>query len=53
MVDRRQVLLSGAAAVLVAGAGSTLARARGKSLSELLDTFVAQDLDASPEGATS
>ena len=52
-MDRRQVLLSGAAAALVAGAGATRAQARGQSLSELLDTFVVRDLDASPEASTS
>lgn len=52
-LDRRQLLLSGAAAWVSAMAPRPArARARGESLDRLLDAFVTADLDASPEETT-
>ena len=52
MFDRREVLLSGAAACALA-ATPALADAPGDKLSKLFDGFMAETLDASPEFTTS
>src|SRR5436190_2499812 len=54
-LDRRQMLLSGvaAAAFVSAAAPLVLAQTPGERLTELFDSFMNANLDASPEGTTS
>jgi uncharacterized protein (DUF885 family) len=54
MFNRRQLLLSGAATAAYASAGAPFAFAdpSGQRLDKLFDTFMASNLDRSPEGAT-
>ena len=53
MLDRRQLLLSGAAACVSVAARPAFARTPGQTLGRLFDSFVSADLDASPEATTS
>jgi uncharacterized protein (DUF885 family) len=52
MLDRRQLLFSGAAACVAIAARPALARRPGPSLHRLFDAFASDDLDASPETTT-
>jgi uncharacterized protein (DUF885 family) len=55
MIDRRQVLMSGtaAAALVTVGAPSAFADVPADKLNKLFDSFMAANLDRSPEFATS
>jgi uncharacterized protein (DUF885 family) len=55
MLDRRQMLLSGAAAAAFVSAGAPMAFAQtpAAKLDQIFDSFVAAGLDRSPEGTTS
>src|SRR5271165_6734876 len=53
MLNRRQVLLSGAATAALASSGVAFAADSGTKLDALFDAFMAANLDRSPETTTS
>lgn len=52
MLDRRQILLSGAATAAFVSVGAPSAFAQGAKLDQLFDSFMDADLDRSPETVT-